>query len=345
MDCKRKADLTEFMKVQIYALRIHAKWKLNDIADELDVKYETIKKYLHRVSVDGQGDGSHRDQCGRKPCTTADNDMQIVEMSEQNPFLSCNTIKSRLNLTCSRQTVSRRLLEAGLHSRKPAMKTELTENHKERRLVWAIEKMLWSRRRWEAVCFTDESKFCLGQSFIQYVRRPVGERYNENYLLLSPNHSVGNVMIWGGFSVHSFTNLVRIDGILNADRYITILNDNFIPAVNTILPGNDKLFQHDNAPIHTARRTKTFLAENNVNILDWPPYSPDMNPIEHVWARMESILCHCYQRPENSDQLYETLNVIWVQLMSDVEYRKTLIHSMMHRVQCLFNANGSYTHY
>ena len=37
-----------------------------------------------------------------------------------------------------------------------------------------------------------------------------------------------------------------------------------------------------NTPPHTARITKQWLAHNGIPVLDWPPYSPDLNPIEHV---------------------------------------------------------------
>lgn len=37
----------------------------------------------------------------------------------------------------------------------------------------------------------------------------------------------------------------------------------------------------DNARIHTANKMKWF-EENAIALIDWPPYSPDMNPIEHL---------------------------------------------------------------
>lgn len=104
-------------------------------------------------------------------------------------------------------------------------------------------------------------------------------------------------------------------------------------------------FQHDNAPIHTAIRTQTFLRQNAVGTLDWPPYSPDMNPIENVWGRMELKLQREYENPANSDQLFATLEEIWSELMEERGYRRSLIHSMTDRVEELLRVHGSVTTY
>ena len=46
------------------------------------------------------------------------------------------------------------------------------------------------------------------------------------------------------------------------------------------------ILQHDNARPHTARITTQFLAQNGVNVLEWPAVSPDQNPIEHMWDEL-----------------------------------------------------------
>ena len=43
------------------------------------------------------------------------------------------------------------------------------------------------------------------------------------------------------------------------------------------------IFMHDNAPSHNAGRVSRFLRNENLEVLDWPGISPDMNPIEKAW--------------------------------------------------------------
>ena len=39
---------------------------------------------------------------------------------------------------------------------------------------------------------------------------------------------------------------------------------------------------HDNTPVYTAAIIQTILAELGVEVMIWPPYSPDLNPIENL---------------------------------------------------------------
>jgi transposase len=47
------------------------------------------------------------------------------------------------------------------------------------------------------------------------------------------------------------------------------------------------MFQHDNAQPHVARFCTQYLEAENVPVLPWPAYSPDMSPIEHVWDALD----------------------------------------------------------
>ena len=67
---------------------------------------------------------------------------------------------------------------------------------------------------------------------------------------------------------------------------------------------DDMWFVHDNAPIHTANKVKAWFKEQKIDVQDWAPYSPDMNPIEHVWKALKELVAEMY--PEAMKNTSET---------------------------------------
>lgn len=51
-----------------------------------------------------------------------------------------------------------------------------------------------------------------------------------------------------------------------------------------------RLFQQDNARIHTCAATSQWLRRHTIIAIEWPPHSPDLNPIEHIWKALKQEL-------------------------------------------------------
>ena len=66
-----------------------------------------------------------------------------------------------------------------------------------------------------------------------------------------------------------------------------------------------RTFQQDNGPKHKSRVVQNYLEEEGVNALPWSAYSPDLNPIENLWAMLK---WECRNRTSKTMQeLFEDL--------------------------------------
>ncbi len=87
-------------------------------------------------------------------------------------------------------------------------------------------------------------------------------------------------MFWGAFSHYDKSQLVFVSGRMNAEHYCSVLEQALLLLLDRHLANN--LYQPDNALPHIANYTKQWQSDNNVDVIDWPARSPDLNPIENA---------------------------------------------------------------
>jgi len=114
----------------------------------------------------------------------------------------------------------------------------------------------------------------------------------------------------------------------------------------------DPIFQQVGAKIHTARDTMAWLAENSIQVMEWPVNFPDLNPNRHCWQRVKEKLhqrfpnIHKTKRGPDTvkGHLAEALNQVWAQ-DNEGEFLERFWESLSNKVAAVLDARGSYTKY
>ena len=96
--------------------------------------------------------------------------------------------------------------------------------------------------------------------------------------------------------------------------------------------------QEDNDPKHRSKISTTWKCSKSITTLNWPSQSPDLNPIENVWAFMKHKL---KKNPVDSvDSLVRRLRSIWSSISK--EYAQNLVKSLPKRLETVIGSKGDW---
>jgi len=279
---------------------------------------------------------------GRKRATTPRDDAMIVRIAKKEPKITSRSIVEMTNLPICDRTVRRRLRENGLKNTFAAKRPFISLTNKRKRLNFAKKFINNPLNYWKTVLWSDESKFeIFGRKRRSRVWRKSDEAFKEANIQSTIKYGGGSVMLWGCFSWHGVGNLAKVEGIMNAEGYIEILNENLEESLLKLGLEENFIFQQDNDPKHKAKLTCAFLKASRIKLLEWPPQSPDLNPIENLWNYLDGKVNKT--NVTNKENYYLELQKAWEQL--DPDYLKNLVESMPRRLQAVIKAKGSNTKY
>ncbi|KAG3006104.1 hypothetical protein PC128_g4113 [Phytophthora cactorum] len=98
-------------------------------------------------------------------------------------------------------------------------------------------------------------------------------------------------MVSGSFSSAGKSKIAVLEGRQASEHYIYTVSEYMLPFAH-LHHGVDYIYQQDNASIHRSKLKMEIFEEEGIKLLDWPARSPDLNPIENVWAMMARIGYH-----------------------------------------------------
>ena len=245
----------------------------------------------------------------------------------------------------SADTIRRRLRELDLRVYKRRKRPFLPYRAKQRRFWWARIFAEWSSTDWAHVGFSDESKFLVfGTGGPKIVWRRPGAPPKPSDSRPVVKHGGGSVMVWGFITRLGVGRIFRIEGRMNAAKYVEILSEAYLGTLPEFgLRLCDLIFQHDNDPKHKSLHATRWLLNHRIRVLPWPSHSPDMNPIEHVWAYLDAQVRAQAVLPRNQDELWNALEKEWYKIPST--FIAGLYNSMPKRVATLLEVKGGHTSY
>ncbi|UYV63778.1 Transposase [Cordylochernes scorpioides] len=304
-----------------------AGWSIRQIAADTHLGASTVHRLWRRWLE--QGNVAIYRNVGATRVTSARVDRRILRQAVAAPQATCTAIlqhvQDTLDHSISTRTISRRLVANGLHSCSPLRRLPLTPPNRRQRLEWCRARSTWMTE-WHRVVFLDESRFCLSNDSRRVrVWRRRGERSNPAAIVERPTVQKRGIMVWGAIAYDSRSPLLRIQGTMTAQRYVDyVLRPVTLPYLQGV---PNALYQQDNARPHTARISQQALQD--VQMLPWPPYSPDLSPIEHVWDIIGRRL-HALPQPRSEDELRQMVEREWRAIPQDAI--RTLIDSLPRRV-------------
>ena len=254
-----------------------------------------------------------------------------MALVQHNPRITLNECRAKLSTQVAKSTLCEEMKRRGLQYRPVVKVPALSPLHIAKRIEWC-KKM--KAQDWYKVFFTDECSIWMNSGRI-YVWTKKGQPIS----LPTFKHPT-KLHIWGGISVMSKCNLAIFSENFNQEVYKKVLNECLIQEANALY-GNQWVLQEDNSPVHTGKAATAWKCQFVPEQIDWPSNSPDLNPIENLWAVMKKRLLK--KKFSNTNELINGIMEVWDSF--DPEFLKPFCLSMDKRIRLCLKENGKKINY
>jgi transposase len=245
---------------------------------------------------------------------------------------------------CDR-TVRNAFREAGLAAVEKETKLMLSPANIKARLEFAKSHQNWTVDDWKRIIWSDEKKvscFCSDGRTWSWIRD--GESRQPHHVKQKMKHGGGSIMIWGCMTYYGPGFMCKINNMMDQHVYKQILQNYLLQTIDWYhLDAEKVIFQHDNDPKHRARSVQEWLDEQEFEVMEWPLQSPDLSPIENLWATLNRRLSQYQHPPKGMLELWERAETEWNDITQEECAR--LIESMPERIAAVLKFKGMWTDY
>jgi transposase len=311
-----------------------------ETAKRVGVSRSTVNRIAHKVFSE-----SMVEKKGRPPKLTPRDKLycvrQITMGGKETAVDVRRALEKDVGVSVCNNTVRNVLKNMGIGSIVKPKKPYLSPKNVRERLAWARAHVDWTLDDWKRVVWSDETKINrFGSDGRRYSWKRGHEPLQPKHVQQTVKHGGGSIKLWSCITYDGVGYIVKIDDTLDKDLYLSILHEDLRATMDEYRLDQDKMiFQHDNDPKHTASIVKEWLANQPFEVLKWPAQSPDINPIENMWALLKLRLYRDYEKPpKGMNEHWERIHETWYKITKE-ECRK-VIETMPERCRQVIKAKG-----
>ena len=241
------------------------------------ITHDTVAKLFVKFKKTGSVEDQRRS--GRPRTVTDENTTaRVLEVLTQSPRKSTRRLSVKTGV--SQTSITRILKASKWHPYKLQMLHHISEDDPDRRLEfceWVVCKLNDDENFSNKIMFTDEANFYVnGEVNRQNMR--YWSNANPHWISSTKMQGAGKVMVWAGIWGDKIIGPIFIDGNLNANKYLNMLQEEIFPSLLSANGNLPAYFQQDGAPPHYGIQVRQYLNQllpdawiGRRGPVEWPP--------------------------------------------------------------------------
>ena len=244
-------------------------------------KYTVSESFVRKLKQQRRetGDIAPRPPGRKRPPAWAAHADRLRAAYREQPDATLEELRRKLGLSLSTSTLCRALQALRLTLKKKLLRAaeQARPDVHERRLAWLAERLGLDLGRW---VFLDET--CVKTNLARrYGRSPAGQRLVADV----PYGHWKTTTFLAALRHDGLTAPLVIDGAVNGPLFLAYVRQQLVPVLR---PGDIVVL--DNLSAHKVAGVREAVEAAGASLAYLPPYSPDLNPIELVFAKLKALL-------------------------------------------------------